>query len=188
VLSARSAGLDEALLQSLASAKDAYTGIAGRKAVLLRKRLDCRASHVNCLQSFRILLFERTCQARNTGADFRFDLRFRSGVRLKLARERFDRTPGGVTSPKAIDRGVSERPIEPRDKAFIGRNLIRPVHDFDERVLKNVFSQLAIVHTALEIPQKGSVVLQENLDRRSRIVSERFGRVHRRQYTGRCEV
>ena len=71
VLGARSAGLDEALLQRLSSAEDAHAGVASRKAALLRERLHWCALHIDCLQRLRVFLFESPRQACNAGADFR---------------------------------------------------------------------------------------------------------------------
>jgi len=41
--------------------------------------------------------------------------------------------------------------VEPRNEAFTSWRFIRPIHHLDERVLQDVFSQLALAHTALEI-------------------------------------
>ena len=49
VFRARPAGVDDALLQRLSSAKDAHASITGGEAALLREGLHWRALHINRL-------------------------------------------------------------------------------------------------------------------------------------------
>jgi hypothetical protein len=70
-------------------------------------------------------------------------------------------------------------------RPFTGRRLIRPIHHLDEGILQDVFSELAVAHAALEISKERTVVLDQGVERRWRVLRNRVRRNHCGQYTGR---
>lgn len=94
-------------------------------------------------------------------------------MRLEFSRERLDCSGCRLAASKAIDGCIPERSVEPWNKAFSGRRLIRPIHHLDERILQDVFSQFTVAHTALEIPQESAVALDQDIERRRRLVRKR---------------
>ena len=185
VFSAGPAGVDDALLQRLSSTKDAHASISRRKAALLREGLHWGPLHINRLKCVGVFRFQRTRESCNAATYLRFDFWGRRGVRLELTREGLDRAACRLAPSKAINGCIPEGSVEPRNESFTGRRLIRPIHHLDEGILQDVLSQLAVADATLEISKEGTVVLDQGVECRWRVLRNRVRRNHCGQYTGR---
>ena len=63
-------------------------------------------------------------------------------------------------------------------------HLVGVLHHLDEGVLQDVFSQLAIAHPPLQIPQEQPVVLEQDVERRPRLIRRCLRYLHRPEYIG----
>ena len=178
MVGAGAARLGQALLQRFTCPEHSHAGVAGRQAALLGEHLDRCAVHVDGLQRFRVFGLQRPRQTADAGADFGFYLRLGYGPALELACKGLDRPARRAAPTELIDGGVAKRSIEPGDHAFVGRRLPGPVHHLRERVLQNVFRERAIADPALQVRQERPMVVEQDGDRRRRVVLDRFSRAH----------
>ena len=86
--------------------------------------------------------------------------------RFELTGERLVRAVGCSAPSKLIDGRVPQRAIEPRDDPFVLWCLLRVCHHLRKGVLQNILAQHTIADTSLQIPQKQTVVLEQDADRR----------------------
>src|SRR5688572_4299249 len=161
MLGARAAGLRDAFFQRLSCPEHTHTGIARRQAALLGEGLNWRSLDIYNLQRLGVLRLQRAGEPAHAGANLRFNVRFRCGLRLELTGERVDGPTGGSASTKLVDRRVAQRAIEPRHQAFVRRHLVRTHEDLRKRVLQNVFGELAITNAAFQVLQESAMVLKQ---------------------------
>lgn len=86
-------------------------------------------------------------------------------MRLHLARKGFKGAVRRPAAAKAVNRGISQRAIEPWHHPFVGWRLLRPLEELGECILQDVFGKRPIADAPLEVAQKDTVVFQERLDR-----------------------
>ena len=185
MLGARPAGLRDSLLQRFASPEDAYGGVARRQALLFSVGLDRSAGDLDCFQGISVFGLQRRRQARHARADLSGHLGRRQLARPEFPRERVRSPVGGTTPPELIDGRILQRSIEPGDNRLISRRLLGSGAELGERLLQNVLGDGAIADLSLQIPQKRTVILEEQGDRRRGLMIRSSFVRHRNQYRHR---
>ena len=165
VIGARAARFDDALLERFACTEHTDTSVARRQSLLLRKRLDGRARDFNRFECLGVFRLQRGGKSRHARANLRLHIGRGCFVRFKLTCEGLVRTIGSPTTPKLVDRGVPQRPIEPWDDGLVRGRLVRSRDHLRKPFLKDVLGQRAVSDSALQILQKRTVILEQRCDR-----------------------